>query len=123
MRFAVRGPQTLQSRVPRDGRRVRVGPDPDAHPRRDEGRQGQRPLRGKKPKLSPSQERHLEKLYEAGEHTSSQLAELFNVARSTVYRAVERNAANGVALEPVRSQSRRRPPSRRPVTRSPLVPH
>jgi len=49
-------------------------------------------LRGKKPKLSPSQEAHLVKLYEAGEHTSSQLAELFSVARSTVYRAIERNS-------------------------------
>jgi DNA invertase Pin-like site-specific DNA recombinase len=49
-------------------------------------------LQGKKPKLSPSQEQHLGKLYQAGEHTSSQLAELFNVARSTVYRAIERNA-------------------------------
>jgi DNA invertase Pin-like site-specific DNA recombinase len=48
-------------------------------------------LRGKKPKLSPSQEAHLVKLYEAGEHTSSQLAELFSVARSTVYRAIARN--------------------------------
>jgi DNA invertase Pin-like site-specific DNA recombinase len=59
-------------------------------------------LRGKKPKLSPSQEQHLVKLYQAGEHTSSQLAELFNVARSTVYRAIQRNeAASSVALEPV----------------------
>lgn len=58
-------------------------------------------LRGKKPKLSPSQEQHLVKLYEAGEHTSSQLAELFNVARSTVYRAIDRNAAaDSAALEP-----------------------
>lgn len=60
-------------------------------------------LHGKKPKLSPSQEEHLVKLYHAGEHTSSQLAELFNVARSTVYRAIERNqAASSVALEPIR---------------------
>jgi DNA invertase Pin-like site-specific DNA recombinase len=59
-------------------------------------------LQGKKPKLSPSQEQHLVKLYQAGEHTSSQLAELFNVARSTVYRAIQRNeAASSVTLEPV----------------------
>ena len=59
-------------------------------------------LQGKKPKLSPSQEQHLVKLYKAGEHTSSQLAELFNVARSTVYRAIQRNAAaSSVALKPV----------------------
>jgi DNA invertase Pin-like site-specific DNA recombinase len=58
-------------------------------------------LRGKKPKLSPSQEQHLVKLYQEGEHTSSQLAELFNVARSTVYRAIDRDAsANSASLEP-----------------------
>lgn len=61
-------------------------------------------LQGKKPKLSPSQEAHLVKLYRDGEHTVGQLAELFSVARSTVYRAIERNqAAASGALEPVRS--------------------
>ncbi len=49
-------------------------------------------LRGKRPKLSPKQEAHLVKLYHAGEHTTTELAELFGVARSTVYRAVERGA-------------------------------
>jgi DNA invertase Pin-like site-specific DNA recombinase len=47
-------------------------------------------LRGKKPKLSPAQEAHLVKLHDAGEHTTDELAELFSVARSTVYRAVQR---------------------------------
>ena len=47
-------------------------------------------LRGKKPKLSPTQEAHLVKLHDAGEHTTGELAELFSVARSTVYRAVQR---------------------------------
>ena len=47
-------------------------------------------LRGKQPKLSPRQEAHLVQLHEAGEHTMSELAELFSVARSTVYRALER---------------------------------
>lgn len=47
-------------------------------------------LRGKKPKLSPSQETHLVELHHAGRHTTTELAELFNVARSTVYRAVHR---------------------------------
>jgi DNA-binding MarR family transcriptional regulator len=32
-------------------------------------------------------------LHAAGEHTGAELAELFGVARSTVYRAVERAAA------------------------------
>ncbi|WP_241251500.1 helix-turn-helix domain-containing protein [Candidatus Protofrankia californiensis] len=31
-------------------------------------------------------------LHHAGEHTTSELAELFGVARSTVYRAIERAA-------------------------------
>ncbi|BEH02745.1 recombinase family protein [Brooklawnia propionicigenes] len=47
-------------------------------------------LRGKKPKLSGVQERHLVDLYRSGGHTTAELAELFGVARSTVYRAVER---------------------------------
>jgi DNA invertase Pin-like site-specific DNA recombinase len=47
-------------------------------------------LRGKRPKLSARQEVHLVQLHRAGEHTSGELAELFGVARSTVYRALER---------------------------------
>ena len=42
--------------------------------------------RGKQPKLKPAQEAHLAELWRAGQHTSSELAELFSVARSTVYR-------------------------------------
>jgi len=49
-------------------------------------------LRGKAPKLSVKQEAHLVALHKAGEHTSAELAELFGVARSTVYRAIERAA-------------------------------
>ena len=47
-------------------------------------------LRGKQPKLTPRQEAHLVDLHSAGDHTGSDLAELFGVARSTVYRAVDR---------------------------------
>jgi DNA-binding MarR family transcriptional regulator len=36
---------------------------------------------------------HLVKLYRAGEHTISELEELFAVTRSTVYRAVRRARA------------------------------
>ena len=50
-------------------------------------------LRGKAPKLSVKQEAHLVALHKAGERTSAELAELFGVARSTVYRAIERAAA------------------------------
>jgi DNA invertase Pin-like site-specific DNA recombinase len=48
-------------------------------------------LRGKLPNLSVKQERHLVALHSAGEHTSTELAEVFNVGRSTVYCAVERS--------------------------------
>lgn len=47
-------------------------------------------LRGKPPKLNAKQEAHLVALWRAGEHTGAELAELFGVARSTVYRAVKR---------------------------------
>jgi DNA invertase Pin-like site-specific DNA recombinase len=47
-------------------------------------------LRGKQPKLSARQEAHLVELHAAGGHTSAELAELFGVARSTVYRSLER---------------------------------
>jgi DNA invertase Pin-like site-specific DNA recombinase len=50
-------------------------------------------LRGKRPKLNPAQEAHLVKLHEEGAHTSTDLAELFGVARSTVYRALGRAEA------------------------------
>ncbi len=58
-------------------------------------------LRGKKPKLNPNQAAHLAKLHAAGEHTSAELAELFGVARSTVYRTVKRN--EGLRMSPSRS--------------------
>ena len=47
-------------------------------------------LRGRQPKLSTRQETHLVKLYQEGAHTTRELAEMFGVARSTVYRAVGR---------------------------------
>jgi DNA invertase Pin-like site-specific DNA recombinase len=50
-------------------------------------------LRGKSPKLSPLREAHLVGLYDAGKHTIGELEELFEVTRSTVYRAVARARA------------------------------
>lgn len=47
-------------------------------------------LRGKEPKLTPRPEAHLVFLARAGEHTTLELAKLFNVGRSTVYRAIQR---------------------------------
>lgn len=56
-------------------------------------------LKGRKPKLSPTQERHLVKLHGEGEHTVVALMELFGVGRATVYRAIER-ADNEDGLRP-----------------------
>ncbi len=50
-------------------------------------------LLGKQRKLSVRQEAHLVDLHRAGNHTNAELAELFSVARSTVYRAVARAGA------------------------------
>ena len=54
-------------------------------------------LRGKRPKLSPRQEAHLVELYRAGQHTISELEELFPITRSTIYRAVARADAHSAA--------------------------
>ena len=51
-------------------------------------------LRGKQPKLSARQEAHLLALHRAGSHTTTELAELVSVARSTVYRAIARGRAS-----------------------------
>jgi DNA invertase Pin-like site-specific DNA recombinase len=51
-------------------------------------------LRGKQPKLSALQEAHLVSLHGAGEHTISELEELFSVTRSTVYRALAGSRAS-----------------------------
>lgn len=61
-------------------------------------------LKGKKPKLSPTQEKHLVELWKAGEHTGAELAQEFGVARSTVYRAVERAGARTVGVETVENR-------------------
>jgi DNA invertase Pin-like site-specific DNA recombinase len=54
-------------------------------------------LRGKQPKLSQKQEAHLVALHQAGEHTISELEELFSVTRSTVYRAIARSRAGAAS--------------------------
>jgi DNA invertase Pin-like site-specific DNA recombinase len=50
-------------------------------------------LRGKQPKLTPRQQEHLRELHAAGEHTIAELAELFAVGRSTVYRVLASHQA------------------------------
>jgi DNA invertase Pin-like site-specific DNA recombinase len=53
-------------------------------------------LKGKPPKLNPRQQALLVKLHQAGDHTISQLADLFSVSRPTVYRVLERARAEDV---------------------------
>ena len=47
-------------------------------------------LRGKKPKLSEKQHRELRRMYDTGEYSVSDLAEVFAVSRPTVYRTLRR---------------------------------
>lgn len=47
-------------------------------------------LRGKQPKLSAAQEKHLVTLYKEDAHTVGEIAALFAVTRPTVYRALDR---------------------------------
>ena len=47
-------------------------------------------LRGKQPKLSDKQQRELRRMYDTGEYSISDLAELFSVSRPTVYRTLAR---------------------------------
>ena len=99
------------------GRRVRGRPD---SARTREGMRVAKAkgrLRGKQPKLSPTQEAHLVKLYRAGEHTISELEELFAVTRSTVYRAVRRAERRGVAAPAPRRTAFRAHSGVRPARR------
>ncbi len=56
-------------------------------------------LRGKQPKLKPTREAQLVTLWHTGNHTTLDLAEMFDVARSTVYRAIQR-AGPSAAQQP-----------------------
>ncbi|GAA4265170.1 recombinase family protein [Frondihabitans peucedani] len=46
-------------------------------------------LRGKQPKLKPNQITHLLLLYNEGTYNQTELADLFRVSRTTVYRTIE----------------------------------
>jgi hypothetical protein len=47
-------------------------------------------LRGRQPKLKPNQAKHLLELHNSGNYTKAELAELFGVGRSTIYRTIDR---------------------------------
>lgn len=63
-------------------------------------------LKGKPPKLSPARQKHLIMLWEAGSHTQVELAELFEVSRTTIYREIKRHEAAQAAapLQPMQEQ-------------------
>jgi DNA invertase Pin-like site-specific DNA recombinase len=50
-------------------------------------------LRGKQLNLSAVQRKHLLSLYDAGDHPQAELADLFSVSRTTVYREIQRRSA------------------------------
>jgi DNA invertase Pin-like site-specific DNA recombinase len=51
-------------------------------------------LRGKQPKLSVKQQRELVRMYGTGEYTIADLAEVFTVSRTTVYRTLQRSQSS-----------------------------
>lgn len=60
-------------------------------------------LRGKQPKFSPRQEAHLVELIRSGEYTTSEVGDLFGVARSTVYRALQRSKQRAAVATSVKN--------------------
>lgn len=53
-------------------------------------------IRRRGPKLSTSHAKHLVSLRQAGFHTTTEIAELFSVVCSTVYRAMQRSGTTNV---------------------------
>jgi DNA invertase Pin-like site-specific DNA recombinase len=56
-------------------------------------------LRGRQPKLTRRQEAHLVSLLASGQYSTAEVAELFSVGRSTVYRAIERQRDHDLVAE------------------------
>jgi hypothetical protein len=52
-------------------------------------------LKGKQPKLSPMQNRELRRMYDTGDHPSSDLSDVFRVSRPTIYRTLARQRSAG----------------------------
>ena len=51
-------------------------------------------LKGKPPKLTSKQHRELDRMYQTGEYSISDLSELFSVSRATIYRSIRRVSVN-----------------------------
>ncbi len=56
-------------------------------------------LRGKQPKLSDRQQKELHRMHDTGDHSISDLAELFSISRPTVYRTLARQSGQA-AMKP-----------------------
>jgi DNA invertase Pin-like site-specific DNA recombinase len=54
-------------------------------------------LRGKKPKLSDRQQKELRRMYDTGDYSISDLAELFSISRPTVHRTLCRHVGDAAA--------------------------
>ena len=88
-------------------------------------------LRGKQPKLSKIQSKHLVELDAGGIYTTAELAELFSVSRATVYRTIRRDPPPGRSLtyhlsmsaQPVAFSGRVRPLRVGPVAARPRSRH
>jgi len=52
-------------------------------------------LKGRKPKLSTRQQQELRRMYDTGDYSVSDLAELFSISRPTVYRTLQRGVVPG----------------------------
>lgn len=53
-------------------------------------------LRGKKPKLSDRQQKELRRMYDTGDYSISDLADLFSISRPTVYRTLGRQPVTSI---------------------------
>jgi DNA invertase Pin-like site-specific DNA recombinase len=69
-------------------------------------------LRGRQPKLNPRQEAHLVELLHSGEYPTSEVGDLFGVARSTVYRALDRSKKATLAAPAADARRIQRGPAR-----------
>jgi DNA invertase Pin-like site-specific DNA recombinase len=49
-------------------------------------------LKGRQPKLSTKQQAELRRMHDAGDHSITDLAEVFSISRPTVYRTLQRTA-------------------------------
>lgn len=56
-------------------------------------------LKGKKPKLSDRRQTELRRMYETGDYSISDLAELFDVSRPTVYRVLQRTPSAEASID------------------------